>query len=166
MKRYFLIAILFLAFCKTNGQVITYDYSWPFGQGSGFGLKSCNLNFVSGSPVVDTVDRIMALYATVGSISDVNGAIKFCSNGCFILNETNDTLQNGSGLNPNNCTGNWCLNGLPSIDANLILPDPGNLQRFYIFHSPCSFQSLQLEYLFYSIIDLSLDSGRGLEFIT
>lgn len=162
MKRYLLLAVLFLAYCKLNGQVVSYDFSWPFGQGSGFGLKSCNLNFASGSPVVDTVDRIMALYVTVGSISDENGAIKFCSNGCFLLNSADDTLQNGSGLNSNNCTNLWCQNGLPAIDANIILPDPGNSQRFYLFHAPCwQFNANELEGLFYSIIDLTLDSGRG-----
>lgn len=162
MKRYYLFIILFLESCKLNGQIISYDYSWPFGSGSGVGLKSCNLNFASGTPVVDTVDRIMALFATVSSISDENGAIKFCSNGCFILNDSNDTLQNGSGLNPNNCTSLFCQGGLPSIDASLILPDPANTQRFYLFHSPC-FQTNAnlLEGLYYSIIDLSLDSGRG-----
>ncbi|MBP6401936.1 MAG: T9SS type A sorting domain-containing protein [Saprospiraceae bacterium] len=162
MKRYRLFIILFLTCCKLNAQVISYDYSWPFGQGSGIGTKSCNLNFASGSPVVDTVDRIMALYATVGSISDQNGAIKFSSNGCFVLNSADDTLQNGSGLNPNNCTNLFCQSGLPSNDANLILPDPGNAQRFFLFHAPCSQVNVnQLEFLYYSIIDMTLDSGRG-----
>ena len=162
MKRYLLLAVLFLAYCNINGQVVSYDYSWPFGPGPGLGLKSCNLNFSSGSLVVDTVDRIMGLYLTVSSVSDHNGAVKFCSNGCFILNSADDTLQNGSGLNPNNCTNLWCLGGLPSFDANLILPDPGNSQRFYLFHAPCSqINANQLEFLYYSIIDLTLDSGRG-----
>ncbi len=160
------ILIIFLVFQFASivvyPQEIQIDKSWPLGlSGSGNGRKMCNFNFANGIPVVDTVFRNQGLYLTVGSVSDSSGRILFSSNGCFLINKDNDTLDNGTGLNPGNCTGIYCPDGIPLFDGNLVLPDPGSINRYYLFHQTCDPGSVYPRELYYSLIDLTLDSGRG-----
>ena len=59
-----------------------------------------NLDFSSGSLVIDSVQRNMNLNCTNGVICDKTGNLLFYSNGVYIANALNDTMLNGSGLNP------------------------------------------------------------------
>jgi hypothetical protein len=100
---------------------------------------------------------------TNGVICDKNGSLLFYSNGVYIANALNDTMQNGSGLNPCQFTTNHTEHGLTIPQANLILPVPGDSTKFYLFHETSDDYGFTYSsfYLYYSIIDLTLDGGLG-----
>lgn len=57
------------------------------------------------------LSRKMAFFDAQANIANDTGAIKFYTNGCWIANALDDTMMNGSGLNPDlyvtqdvNCT--------------------------------------------------------------
>jgi WD40 repeat protein len=134
------------------------DLVWPLGIGAN---PMANLNFTSGSMVVDTDYHIMQFSTTNSSIADSSGNLIMYSNGCFIANALDDTMMNGSGLNPDTCVTDQCGHGNIITQGNLVLGIPAS-NRYYLFHQDCNYSNGGGPgKLYYSIIDLSLDSGRG-----
>ena len=121
-----------------------------------------NFEFSSGSLVITPVPRKMNINATVGQICDRNGNLLFYSNGVYVSTSLDDTMQNGSGLNPSFFTTAHTRLGLTLPQANLVLPSPGDSLKYYLFHQtiddPDTYASL---HLFYSIIDLAYNNGLG-----
>jgi hypothetical protein len=111
----------------------------------------------SSSIVIASESRKMAFRGCQGNISDENGNLLIVSNGCWIANATGDTMLSGAGLNTGFYSSlGWCSNitGLPLPHGNVVLPLPGNTNKFILFHQiPTG--------LFYSVIDMSLDGGLG-----
>ncbi len=122
-----------------------------------------NLDFSSGSLVISTVHRDMNIESTNGVICDKNGNLLFYSNGIYIANALDDTMQNGSGLNPCYFTTLHTDYGLTIPQANLIIPIPGDSLKYYLFHQSSEdyFNTFSSFYLYYSIIDMALDGGLG-----
>ncbi|MCB0849322.1 MAG: hypothetical protein KDC20_06170, partial [Bacteroidetes bacterium] len=58
-----------------------------------------------------------------GNISDVSGNMLFYTNGYYIADATNDTMQNGSGLNPG-AYANAFSDGFMIPQGALIIPKP------------------------------------------
>ncbi len=127
-------------------------YFWPM-----------NLDFSSGSLVIDTVSREMNFNETNGVICDKQGNLLFYSNGVYIANALNDTMQNGDGLNPCQFTTNHSDYGLTIPQANLIIPAPGDSMKYYLFHESSDDYGFTYSsfYLYYSIIDMTLEGGLG-----
>jgi hypothetical protein len=103
--------------------------------------------------------RKMSFNGTQASICDANGNFLMSSNGVWIANSSNDTMANGSGLNPGPEV-NAYPDGLYDIYNNVFLPFPGDSNRFVLFHHVMdtdanSFSGFEI---FRSIIDISLDS--------
>jgi len=103
---------------------------------------------------------------TYGSNSpyfDDNGTLTLFSNGIAVMNSAMDTIQ--SGFLNYNTTYTYPILGSNVINGTIILPRPGYPNQQYIFHS--SFQSPispSIEFygdLYFSIIDMSLNSGAG-----
>jgi WD40 repeat protein len=123
-----------------------------------------NLEFSSGSLVIDTVTRNMNFCETNGEICDKSGNLLFYSNGVYIANANNDTMLNGSGLNPADFTTDHKDYGLTIPQANLIIPFPDDSMKYYLFHETAddypgaTYSSF---FLYYSIIDMNLDNGLG-----
>jgi len=141
-----------------------YNLIWPLCEflGNDSNLMA-NLNFSNGYLQVDTVTRNSGFVLQNSCISDSLGNILAYTNGCFIANALNDTMVNGHGMSTTPCGDDNCQYGKNIINqGNLIVPDPGNQNRFYLFHQTCEY-STQLHpwNLFYSIIDLSLQGGLG-----
>jgi hypothetical protein len=164
MNRIFsLIVILFFVFIENNyGQ--EYDRCWPLGED--FWVipnKQNNLVFTSNGVRVDTVIRDIKIGPTCASISDFNGNMLFFTNGCVVANRTNDTMPNGDNLNPGPCPQSTCSNsGNALTQGSLIIPEPGNINRFLLFHEACNYSTnLSPITLFLSKIDLSLNLGQG-----
>ncbi len=122
-----------------------------------------DINFSNDSALLSITQRYMNINCTVGSISDNNGNLLFISNGIYISNALDDTMQNGSGLNPSSYTTSRNQWGLAIPQANLIIPFPGDSTKYYLFHetSDDQFGTYVTLYLYYSIIDMSLDGGLG-----
>lgn len=126
-----------------------------------------NMDFTSGvlNISIDT-NRTMDFDETNGEICDKNGNLLFYSNGIFIANAANDTMINGDSLNPSSFTTEWANAnlGLTIPQANLVIPFSADSNKYYLFHGTiddypgtyCAF------YLYYSIIDMSGDSSRGI----
>jgi hypothetical protein len=162
LKKYILIlfSVAITHFCKGQG----IDNLWLMG------YECCttyfhpmNLNFNSGSLVIDTVRRNMNFLETNGQICDKYGNLLFYTNGIYIANAQDDTMLNGDNLNPGPFTNSNSFNGLPLPQGNLILPFPDDSTKYYLFHETCDDPNVSWAtfYLYYSIIDMTLDSGRG-----
>ena len=126
-------------------------------------FSGMNIDFSSGSFNLSMVNRGMSINCTNGQISDSSGNILFYSNGIYVANMLDDTMMNGSGLNPGVFTTQRTDHGLTIPQANLVLPVPGEINKYYLFHETCDDYGLSYAtfYLYYSIIDMSLDGGLG-----
>jgi hypothetical protein len=162
-----LIIVITLAHLNSNGQ----GFNHTFLLGYDIGLFDTNvvstkarLDYTLNSISVIPETRKMAFRASQANISDSTGNLLIATNGCWIANALGDTLLNGSGLNPNTCTSNWCdpTSGIPLWNSNIILPFPDNPSKYALFHQTCNynFNGLPSE-LYYSVIDMALDSGLG-----
>jgi hypothetical protein len=122
-----------------------------------------NFNFSSGSLVIDTVIRGMNINCTNGEICDRNGNLLFYTNGIYVANAQDDTMLNGSGLNPGSFTTSKEDYGLTLPQGNLIIPFPDDTTKYYLFHetSDDPQQTWSTFYLYYSVIDMTLDNGLG-----
>lgn len=121
-------------------------------------------NFDTLPPSLQPMIRKMNFHETNSSICDKNGKILFYTNGIWIANTLNDTLLNGGRINPGNFPSSWVTNGLPEIQGTLILPFPEDSTKYYLFHNCPSLVSPNYDYplrQYYSIIDMSADSGKG-----
>lgn len=121
------------------------------------------MDFTGNNLNITQDNRNINIECTNGLISDSLGQLLFISNGVYIANADNDTMQNGSGLNPSYFTTGHSHFGLTLPQANLVIPFPGNSSKYYLFHETCDDygNSYCSFYLYFSIIDMSLDSGRG-----
>ncbi|MBL0102935.1 MAG: T9SS type A sorting domain-containing protein [Bacteroidetes bacterium] len=122
-----------------------------------------DIDFGSGGPNVSSIQRNISINCTVGGISDSNGNLLFVSNGIYIANSANDTMQNGSGLNPSLYTTSRINYGLAIPQANLVIPFPDDSTKYYLFHdtSDDMFGTWVTLNLYYSVIDMTLDGGLG-----
>ncbi|MBL7962936.1 MAG: T9SS type A sorting domain-containing protein [Flavobacteriales bacterium] len=121
-----------------------------------------DVDFVTGSPVISLQARDIDLYHTATNITDASGNLLFFTNGVVVGKQDGDTMQNGSGLNPSDYTDNWYPAGLLLYQANLIIPDPGDPNHYYLFHSTIdNLPAFTPQYLYVSVIDMSLNGGEG-----
>ena len=122
-----------------------------------------NLDFNSGSLNMYTVQRHMNLSETNSFASDSSGNLLFTTNGIYVANANDDTMLNGNGLNPAVFTNNHVHYGLTIPQANVIIPSLTNPSQYILFHNTIDdyFNTGASLYLYYSIIDMSLDNGLG-----
>jgi hypothetical protein len=123
-----------------------------------------HLNFISGSLVITYDSLGMEFNHTHANISDSLGNILFYTNGVYIANASNDTMQNGSGINPG-AYSTYVPDGHLIPQSALIIKKPGPDNLYYMFHStidnfPQSGFSVA-HYLYLSIIDMDQNGGLG-----
>ncbi|MCX6292657.1 MAG: hypothetical protein NT126_12995, partial [Bacteroidetes bacterium] len=164
MKTFWLlIFLLTTSICFSQG----INNLWLMGyvSWSGVPFGGTNMNFIGGSLNITYQNRIMNFEETNGVICDRNGNFLFSSNGVFIANAQNDTMVNGSGLNPAFYTTQTSHDsfGLALPQGNLIIPIPDDSMKYYLFHETSDDygNTYCALYLYYSIIDMAQDSGRG-----
>ncbi len=115
----------------------------------------------------DTIGEIrqMPFRGTQANISDENGNLIAATNGCWIMDATGNTMQNGSGLNPGSYANSYCTNtsAIPISNGALFIPFPGDSTKFILFHQVGNFNMPNGESseLFYTVIDRTLNSGNG-----
>ena len=163
-----ILLLLLLIPCKVHSQGISNlwlsGYNYSNGPSSGiYGVSAINFN--SGFPDTTTTNISMDFSDCNANISDSVGHLLFYTNGIYISNSNNDTMVNGSGLNPSPYTTQNINQGSRVKQGNLILPMPGNPNLFYLFHETMYLDSTINDYrpleIFYSIVDMSQDLGRG-----
>ena len=158
MKPLFKILILFTLTNGAFGQ--GYNHQWLIGNQWLQSVPKGRMFFDSSSYQYQTEFRKMAFEGTQGNICNANGDFLMSSNGVWIANANNDTMFNGSGLNPGYFV-NGYPNGLLITNGNFFIPTPGDTAGYTLFHqtevNPVSTNCN----LSYSKIDLNLDSGLG-----
>lgn len=101
--------------------------------------------------------------------ADSLGNLVLYTNGCAIANGDHEIIENGDGINDGPffelLWGDDCKNGYPEGDE-LILPDPGHLDSYYLIHktveyAPGQTPSTFLPAIQYSYIDMTLNDGSG-----
>ncbi|MEO0310425.1 MAG: putative adhesin [Bacteroidota bacterium] len=121
------------------------------------------LNFYNSSLDTSWQNQKMYFHGTIGQISDSAGNLLFTSNGQWIANAANDTMLNGTGLNPAFATTLADSFGLRINQANLVIPKPGVNKLYYLFHLTADYYPNYngAKYLYYSLIDMNGDGGLG-----
>lgn len=121
------------------------------------------VDFISGQSVVGQEFRIIDFKFTGTNITDSLGNLLFTTNGSIIMNNSNDTMDNGKYLNPSIYTTNW-IEGLRLWQANIILPYPDSTNVYSLIHNTAGGGIGGGDYarfLFHSKIDMSLNGGEG-----
>ena len=140
---YTLTVFIFLSLTqKTNAQL--QNTNWYFGSQIG-------LNFNDGTlaPTVLMGTSLMDTSGGSASVSDDLGNLLFYTNGISVWNNLHQVMPNGTGL----------LAGANISQSVIIVPDPSNTNRYYIFTNQGD--SMGTSGLYYSIIDMTLDNGSG-----
>lgn len=84
------------------------------------------------------------------AISDVNGNLLFYTDGIRVWDARHIVMPNGSGLMGNSS----------STQSGVIVPDPGNKNKFYVFTADHGGANPQNGFR-YSVVDMSLNLGNG-----
>jgi hypothetical protein len=148
-----------------NGRTQNRELTWVLGSLNLNGPEA-GLDFSSGSLQTITMDRTMWFFFTNASICDTFGNLLFYTNGNFIANQNNDSLQNTFGFNPGYTT-NAYLNGMPITQGCIVLPKGDSSNEYYLFHEsadqifpPTGYDENPVS-LRYSVIDMDMDGGLG-----
>jgi hypothetical protein len=144
---------------RTNVWELSYDFTET--------SSKCELDYLNGNMDTISIVRPMPFFITDASICDTSGNLLFYSNGLYIENRNYDTLFNSIGFNPGWATDSYEPDGMGNCQGILILPDPGNSDRYYIFHESgeqfLSYNTYEVQplQLSYSVVDMNLDNGFG-----
>jgi hypothetical protein len=162
MKKLITLSIILLHGCSCLGQ--GYNHNYLLGYQTG--LDSFTTAFRAKAEI-DAVNfnifsqvRKMRFRSAQANISDSVGNLLFYTNGCWIANALGDTMANGGGLNPGSFANGYCAFGFPKPITQVILPYPDSAGKYLLLHQTGDV-SVYPRNLYYSIIDMTLDSGRG-----
>lgn len=146
------------------GQTQGINNLWIMGYESYAGIPGgqTKIDFFNGTPFIYYDSLQMDFNHSLSDLSDTAGNLLFYTNGVYIADASNDTMLNGSGLNPSSYT-TYCYQGIPTPQANVVLPLPNSNNLYYLIHSTldkypgytCSYD------LYLSIIDMNLNGGLG-----
>jgi hypothetical protein len=145
MKKFFTTSLLLLLFCLVSKAQynIPQNKVWALGYHAG-------VSFNSGTPVPITTN--MSSFEGTASVCDSTGALLFYTDGNNIWSGVTNTIipygaiLNGGGNNTSSTT-----------QGALIVPDPGNYNRYYVF----SQSAHPISNLFVNVVDMTLNNGIG-----
>jgi hypothetical protein len=109
-----------------------YNHQWLIGYG-GWANKG-RMVFSDTAYNFSVEQRKMGFEGTQGNICDAQGNFLMSSNGVWIANANNDTMLNGSGLNPGYFV-NGSPNGLLIPNGNFFIPTPGDTSGYTLVSS-------------------------------
>ena len=144
----FFVASLFFVFLTITDVAVQansryYDH-WFFGDSIGISFD-CDTPYVT--------QGSLSTNEGVASISDpCSGELLFYTDGVRVWNRSHQVMKNGTGLKGNES----------STQSALIVPMPGNPDRYYLFTSDAdSFDKLPHVGVHYSVIDMNGGNGLG-----
>ena len=162
------VFILLFGLLSTTVHSQKRDNIWPMGYRSFPNPDYFYFDFSNGQPDTVRYYREMPFFITHASICDTTGNLLFYTNGQYIANKDNDTLLNSQNFNPGYYTLSYYPGGLGFSQAALFLPFSDTSRFYYVISESAEefiynsqFNDAQPFHLTYSIIDASLDSGRG-----
>ncbi len=161
MKKLVIIFLLALTSAQTISQGF-YNHHWLLGSYNFLNNPKGRMIFDSTSYTHIPEFRKMSFKGTEATICDAQGNFLMSSNGIWIANATNDTMLNGTGLNPNGITSSWPY-GLPMSGNNVILNFTENARYYFLFHHTATYNgySFPAGELYFSKIDMQIDNGLG-----
>jgi type IX secretion system substrate protein len=157
MNKLFLI-LLFLLITNV-GFTQGFNTVWLLGNDPGWPNLG-RMIFTDTSYTLLNEQRKMSFKGTQATMSDANGSFLMSSNGVWIANANNDTMMNGTGLNPGYFV-NTFPNGLVITNGNIIIPYPDDSTKYVLFHQTRLDPASSLHGIYMSIVDLTLDNGLG-----
>ncbi|MEP7263578.1 MAG: T9SS type A sorting domain-containing protein [Bacteroidota bacterium] len=168
MKRICLLLFLPILFSQNifsqgvNNVWITGYFTWaPFPWGNTV------TDFSSGGPISVAQNMNLSFMRTNASIADTAGNLLFYTNGFNVCNALGEVMPNGSGLDSSDFYSSWYEDGMPNPQGALIIPYPSHPDSFFLIHQTADYVQFGSVLtvapfeLYYSIIDMTLDSGRG-----
>ena len=161
MKSRFLFLVLLFFSHSVLGQGF-YNHVWLLGSYNFLQSLKGRMIFDSTSYVHTTENRKMPFKGTEATICDVQGNFLMSTNGIWIANANNDTMLNGSGLNPSSYTSQWAF-GLPMTANTLFLPTFTDTNIYFLIHhtsEPMGSAFPAFELLL-SKIEMNFDNGLG-----
>ncbi len=143
MRKPALICLLLLLAIPVYGQDATSN--WYFGQQGG-------IRFNPDGSVTALEDGRIQTFEGCASISDPSGNLLFYTDGITVYDREHDIMVEGRGL----------YGDISSAQSAIIVPDPADPQLFYIFTVDTKVFPDDPDFgLNYSIVDMSLNAGRG-----
>lgn len=145
------IPILWLVALLLTSEILTaqkQNNQWRFGYSGGVSFNAIPPVFVPGSAISTGEGS--------ASVADRNtGDLLFYTNGVSVWNAQNQLMPNGTGLRG----GSQAL--LSSTTAAMIVPRPGNSNQYYIVTIDEGSSGQSGEGLYYNLVDMALDGGKG-----
>jgi hypothetical protein len=145
--RLFCLGILLttlLSLAPENGFAQKENYRWYFGDHAGLDFST--------TPPTPITGCAMAQFEGSASIADpLTGKTLFYTDGVTVWSRINISMPNGSGL--------W--GNASSTQSATIVPMPGDPKKYYIFTTDQGGYDGPSKGAAYSIVDMSLDGGRG-----
>ncbi len=154
MKRIILLTTLILACCGVSTAQLETAV-WYFGRNAGLDFNTPEPKVLLDGQIRDGVTDIddgsgrKRLYGEgMASFSDSLGHIRLYTNGQTVWNAEHNVMPNGTGL----------LGHTSSTESAIIVPWPGDPDRYFVFVIDAEFGDNGLSY---SVVDMKLDGGRG-----
>lgn len=163
-------AILFLQISLGLSAQVKGDFLWVLGfdyPANSPNENGYRINFNDVPLTVDATNNTYPFDQNNASICDEEGNLLFWSNGCSVVNADFQLMPNGDSINYNYwfdlVWGGNFGSGYPGRQDIMILPDPGNLEGYYLFHKSNVFYANAKDSIGFqhSYIDMSLDNGKG-----
>jgi len=167
IKFFCIIFLLQLILFECNAQ--KEDYFWIFGYDNSPPVGNNETYFfdfnVGSSPKGEAGLSPLWIRGNNASICDKEGNLLFYTNGCHIADRINEIMPNGSGINAGNYLEEFrqdtCAH-YPGTQDVLILPDPGNINGYYMLHKTVEYNGdFFMDNIKYTYVDISLNGGTG-----
>ncbi len=164
IRRSIILILLFLNCVTSFSQGLNNIWLSGYESFGGLPFGISRLNFFNGPPLISYDSLNMNFNHTHTNISDSSGNILFYTNGIYIADATNDTMQNGGSIHPG-LYANTFPDGFLIAQGALVIPKPGSNTIYYLFHCgvdnyPNASGSVAYN-LRMTTIDMSLNGGLG-----
>jgi|GEM_PF-2080706 len=116
---------------------------WLFANRAYVDFTTCSPQSLSGSQ--------MNSFEGSASISDINGNLLMYTDGVSVWDRNHTVMPNGTGLMGNQST----------VQSAVIIPNPANANKYYIFTAGTSIENNGTVGVRYSEVDMTLNSGLG-----
>lgn len=137
------IIAFFITLSFAIGGIAQRGANWYFGNNAALKFTPTGPVFVTGSQMVTREG--------CSTLSDESGNLLFYTDGVTVWNKNNNIMANGTGLRGN----------FSSAQSSIVVPDPGNRNRYFIFTSAQQEATLSAKVYCYNIVDMSLQAGLG-----
>ncbi len=160
-KAFIIIGFILIASGKLLSQGF-YNHVWLTGNNPFAGFPNGRIVFDSSGYIHTPEMRPMSFWGTEATICDAQGNFLMSTNGIWIANANNDTMMDGTDLNPGGVTGSWPY-GLPMVANAVFLPWKNDSSIYLlIHHSSDTLNGSQItKEVFLTKIDVQNNGGLG-----